>query len=165
MNLPPGRYRLEANLDGFQPVSRGEIELTAGIAFAFEATLIPIAKEPAARPEPAPGPSYRGLPDSNGAEIPSEAVPAEPLPPADRVFTPMPNRWKYDWPEYRRYGLPGEFPYQQGHVLDPFNRNKLKGDEPIFGHRHFSDLNFTSDTFADPRRIPHVEQHQLRRSW
>jgi hypothetical protein len=100
-----------------------------------------------------PGPSYRSLPDAAGGETPIEASPVEPLPPADRVFTPMPNRWKYDWPEYRRYGPPGEFPYVTRHFLDPFNRNRLKGDEPIFGQT-FLNLNLTSDTFADPRRVP-----------
>jgi hypothetical protein len=67
---------------------------------------------------------------------------------------PMPNRWKYDWPAYRRYGPPGEYPYVTGRFLDPFNRNKLKGDEPIIGQRTFLDLNLVSDTFADGRLLP-----------
>ncbi len=153
VNLLPGRYRLDAHLDGFENVARGELRLNAGDIFTLEATLVPMAKESSGRPEPMPGPSYRSLPDAATAEVPEEARSTEPLPSAERVFTPVPDRWKYDWPEYRRYGFPGEFPYEKGHLLDPFNRNKLKGDEPIFGQT-FLNLNFTSDTFADPRRVP-----------
>jgi hypothetical protein len=70
------------------------------------------------------------------------------------VFTPLPDRWKYDWPDYRRYGPKGEYPYAKGHFYDPFNRNKLKGDEPIFGQRTFLKLDFVSDTAVDGRLLP-----------
>ena len=35
-----------------------------------------------------------------------------------------------------------------------FNRNKLKGDEPIIGNRTFLNVTLTSDTFFDGRRLP-----------
>jgi len=65
----------------------------------------------------------------------------------------MPNRWNYDSPVYHRYGFPGEFPFVKGSFFDPFNRNKLKGDEPVFG-RTFLNISLISDTFADPRKLP-----------
>ena len=55
--------------------------------------------------------------------------------------------------DYHRY--PNfEVPYVKGHWYDPFNRNKLKGDYPIIGNQTFLDITFTSDTFADGRRLP-----------
>jgi hypothetical protein len=153
-NLAPGRYAITAMLAGFEPFERAELLVGPGEVTSIEAVLRPIAKETAPRAEPVAGPSYRKVPDASNAEAPAEEAPAEPLPPADRVFTPMPNRWKYDFPDYRRYGPSGEFPIVKGHFFDPFNRNKLKGDEPILGQNTFLDLNFTSDTFSEGRLLP-----------
>ena len=154
VNVPPGRYQFAAELPGFEPFRRADVSVRAGEVFAIEASLRPIPKEPAPSPEPIPSPPYRNLPDASNAESPAAPATPESLPPADRVFTPMANRWKYDWPEYRRYGPPGEVPYVTGHFFDPFNRNRLKGDEPIFGQQTFLDLNFTSDTSSEGRLLP-----------
>jgi len=73
------------------------------------------------------------------------------------VFTPLPDRWKFDWPDYQRYGPAdknAEAPYVKGHWYDPFNRNKLKGDYPIFGQRTFLNLNLVSDTAVTGRKLP-----------
>ena len=40
-------------------------------------------------------------------------------------------------PEWNRYAKKGEFPYTKSHWYDPFNRNRLKGDYPIFGQSGF----------------------------
>ena len=70
------------------------------------------------------------------------------------MFEAVPNRWDYEFPtDYHRY--PNfEVPYVNGHWYDPFNRNKLKGDYPIIGNQTFLEITFTSDTFADGRRLP-----------
>ena len=154
LNLPPGHYQLTGGLPGFEPMQRTEIQLNPGDVFGFEETLRAIVPEPAARPAPAPSPAYRSLPDASFAAPAMEARPPEPLPPATKVFSPMPDRWKYEWPQYRRYGSPGEYPYVKGHFFDPFDRNKFKGDEPVIGQRTFLNLTFTSETQADGRLLP-----------
>ena len=50
-------------------------------------------------------------------------------------------------PEWHRYETQPDAPYVKGHWYDPFNRNKLKGDYPIFGQRWF--LNFTGTSETD----------------
>ena len=82
----------------------------------------------------------------------------ESLPPAADVFATVPDRWALQQPEYRRYSSPGEYVYTKQRRYDPFNRNKLKGDEPIwpdrFGQQVFFNLTATSDTSFDARRVP-----------
>ena len=39
-------------------------------------------------------------------------------------------------------------------VLDPYNRNPLKGDRPIFGDDWFVNLSVISDTVYEPRSVP-----------
>jgi hypothetical protein len=157
LNLPPGRYTLRALRDGFQPLERTGIVLNAGDVFAGEFTLQPVGAPPRpAPPEPAPQPSYRTLPQPPPDGLP-EVLPPQIIPPRERVFTPLPDRWKFDWPDYRRYGPAGEkaeVPYVKGHWYDPFNRNKLKGDYPIFGQSTFLNLNLVSDTAVTGRKLP-----------
>ena len=57
-------------------------------------------------------------------------------------------------PEWRRYEGQSDVPYVPGHWYDPFNRNRLKGDAPIFGQRWFFNFTGTSDTGFDGRRLP-----------
>jgi len=98
--------------------------------------------------------SYRELlrrPDTE----PGPPPPLEMLPPAEEVFLAMPGRWKVAMPEWNRYGRKGEYPFvRKSHWWDPFNRNRLKGDEPIFGQQTFLNITATADTNADGRRVP-----------
>jgi hypothetical protein len=153
INLPPGQYELIIMLDGFERVLRS-YTLSAGDVVGIEEFLNPIATVPAPRLEAAPAPPYRTLPDSAAVEPAPAAAPATPLPPDDQVFIPSPNRWKYPLPEYRRYSAPGDVPYTAGHLYDPFNQNKFKGDSPIIGQRTFFNFTFVSDTFTDGRLLP-----------
>ncbi len=58
-------------------------------------------------------------------------------------------------PDWNRYGRSGEYPFvRKTHWWDPFNRNRLKGDEPIFGQQTFLNITATADTLADERRVP-----------
>jgi hypothetical protein len=70
----------------------------------------------------------------------------------------MPSRWNVQMPEWRRYNRGGEYPYTKGHWWDPYNRNRLKGDVPIWprllGPQTFFNLTAASDTFFDARRLP-----------
>jgi hypothetical protein len=171
LNLKPGRYQVKASRDGFEPFAQGDIQLKAGEVFALEFKLKAnptgsegvreIPRDPALGPKPAapppevaPSSPYRTLPQEPPPAATGEARPLEPLPSDDKVFNVLPNRWAYDFPDYRRYGQKGEYPYVKGHWYDPFNKNKLKADYPIIGNQTFFDFSFISDTFVDGRRIP-----------
>lgn len=88
---------------------------------------------------------------------PFEAAPAqatEAVPPWSANFAPEPDRWDLAMPEWRRYQHQHDAPYVKGRWYDPFNRNKLKGDYPMFGQRWFFDFTGTSETGFDVRRLP-----------
>jgi len=171
LDLAPGRYALTAARDGFQPFERDEIGLAAGDVFALQFAmkttptglegLREIPREPALGPKPARGPAeprisspYRALLEPPPPETTGEPLPLAPLATDAELFEVIPDRWNYAFPtDYHRYPV-GEVPYVKGHWYDPFNRNKLKGDYPIIGNRTFLNLNLTSDTFFDGRRLP-----------
>ena len=152
LNLPPGRYALRAELDGFQRIDQTVVVLNGVLAVELTMTPVPAPPRPAP-PEPPPGEPYRILPAPPPEGLP-EVLPAQIIPPREGVFTPLPDRWKFDWPDYQRYGPRDEAPYVKGHWYDPFNRNKLKGDYPIFGQRTFLNLNLVSDTAVTGRKLP-----------
>ncbi len=171
LNLGAGRYQVNATRDGFDPFTKSDIQIAAGEVFALEFQmkamltgaegLREIPRQPGLGPKPPPGPeepvvssTYRNLPTEPPPGDTGEAKPLSPLPSDEEVFNAIPNRWDYMFPtDYHRY--PNfEVPYVKGHWYDPFNRNKLKGDYPIVGNETFLDMTFTSDTFADGRRLP-----------
>ncbi len=82
----------------------------------------------------------------------------ESLPPVADVLATVPDRWALQQPEYTRYSSPGEYIYTGSRWYDPFNRNRLKGDKPIWpavlGQQVFLNLSATSDTTFDRRRVP-----------
>jgi hypothetical protein len=157
LNLPPGRYALQAVLDGFQRIDRTFTLLSGVDTFALELTMMPVPAPARPAPsEPPPQPPYRTLPQPPPEGLP-DVLPPQIIPPRERVFTPIPNRRKFDWPDYQRYGPideKAEVPYVKGHWYDPFNRNKLKGDYPIFGQGTFLNLNLVSDTAVTGRKLP-----------
>ncbi len=171
VNLKPGRYQVKAAREGYQPFAQGDIQIAAGEVFPLEFRMkeIPngpegvrqVPRQPGLGPKPpappleaAPSSPYRTLPQEPPPAATGEPRPLMPLPSRDEVFNVIPNRWGYEFPDYRRYGPPGEYPYVKGHWYDPFNRNKLKGDYPIIGNQTFLNLTFASDTFVDVRRLP-----------
>ncbi len=87
-----------------------------------------------------------------------ENLTPETLPRFADVFNAVPDRWSLDQPDYRRYAQKGEYSYTRSHWYDPFNRNVLKGDQPIwpelFGPQVFLNITGTSETFFDGRRVP-----------
>lgn len=157
LNLPLGRYALQADLDGFERIDRSFTMVSGVEVLSMELTMtsVPVPTRPSP-PEPPPQPPYRTLPQPPAEGLP-EVLPPQIIPPRERVFTSLPNRWRFDWPDYKRYGPideKAEVPYVKGHWYDPFNRNKLKGDYPIFGQGTFLNLNLVSDTAVKGRKLP-----------
>ncbi len=171
-DLAPGTCLLLAQADGFEKMTRDDLRLDAGDVVTLELTLAPSASaaSPVSRlprmPEPGPplpaadtvarsAPSYREMRRRPDAEPGQEIVMPEILPPAQEVFLEMPDRWNIAMPQWNRYGRSGEYPYvRASHWWDPFNRNRLKGDVPIFGQQTFLNITATSDTLIDGRRVP-----------
>lgn len=162
--LPAGRYRLTIAHEGFRPLVREGIIIGAGEVLVVDETLVPEAgQEKPSLPEPELPSFYRNYPlIQTPSGISVGPIPSEDLAPADRVFTPIPSRWNYDFPEYRRYSSPtlnventgGDVQFTRGHWYDPFNRNKYKGDYPILGKQTFLTLTGRSDTFTTGRKLP-----------
>jgi hypothetical protein len=149
VSLRPGRYSIRAVLDGYRTFDRTNLTVRPGELVSVQAELlatgVPIRKR---IPELNPGPSYRKFPS-----VPEEdgPLPPELTPP---VYSKVPNRWKYKWPNYHRYGPSAEAPFVKQRLLDPYNGNVLKGDYPIFGNETFLNLNLVSDSTAVARRSP-----------
>jgi hypothetical protein len=159
-NLRPGRYEIKGTLQGFESFAVSNVEVPVGRAFPIGVTMkenpwpegsLVVPHTPGT--EPPPSPPYRLIIDTT---VPNPlASPEEALAPWDKVFEPAENRWDYKFPDYKRYpGWKGEYPWTGRHFIDPFSRNKLKGDYPIIGQRTFLNVNLASLTSADQRRIP-----------
>ena len=157
IDIPPSNYELTFAEEGYESHAQAEVHLAAGQVIDREIQITPIAIAAKVRPLPqqAPQPNpYQGVLQrlEESANVQSELP--ESLPPASLVFRPDPDRWSIAMPDWDRYGIGGERPYAHSRTLDPFNRNKLKGDYPIIGSRTFLNLTAVSDTFFDGRRLP-----------
>lgn len=171
LDLPPGAYSLWIEGEGYENLVRADLLLNAGDVVTLELTLTPTSAPPAfasrlprlpelGPPSPPTAPiitaaSYRALRRRSDAESGAPAEALEMLPPAEQVYVAMPDRWNVAMPDWNRYGRSGEYPYvRKSHWWDPFNRNRLKGDEPIFGRQTFLNITATAETKADGRRLP-----------
>lgn len=177
IDVPAARYELKITQEGFEPYSEPTLQLgpgqvvdrdiklkaSAGQAPAGQEQRIPQmpeVKQPGAPQGVPPEPQQPAQPPYPGViqrtEQPAEPTPAapEPLPPAERVFQPQPDRWVIAMPDWDRYNVGNERPYVRSHTFDPFDRNKLKGDYPVIGNQTFFNLTATSDTFFDGRKLP-----------
>ncbi|HXY14203.1 MAG TPA: carboxypeptidase-like regulatory domain-containing protein [Terriglobales bacterium] len=183
-DLPPGSYDITASGAGYGPRAPATLSLTAGQALEISIKLESVAGAapagPAAPPtevptrnlpgkpggeqkEQNPSGAYPGVRSAQPQQPPVETKPEEAKPeeakaeaePASSVaYVAQPYRWTVEMPSWQRYEKPGEFPYVKSHWYDPFNRNKLKGDYPIFGQRWFFDFTGTSESIVDVRRLP-----------
>jgi hypothetical protein len=171
VDLAPGAYSLLVQSEGFENMTRNYIHLNAGDVVTIELTLAPsvtaaayasrLPRTPELGP-PAPTiesgaavASYRELRRRPDAAPGQELVAPDVLPLLQEVFLATPDRWNIAVPEWNRYGRKGEYPYvRKSHWWDPFNRNRLKGDDPIFGQQTFLNFTATAETFADERRVP-----------
>ena len=147
VNVRPGRYSIRAVLDGYRTFDRTNLMVRAGELVSVQVELLATGVPARKRiPDLNPGPSYRKFPSAPEEDGP---LPPELTPP---TYTKVPNRWKYKWPQYHRYGPSAELPYVRQHFYDPYNGNKLKGDYPIIGNQIFLNLNLVSDAVAEARR-------------
>lgn len=171
--LAPGHYEFRVEAEGFSAFMLADLALNGNEVTTLEISLVRGASadlrsrlprlpelgpaSPAAT-SPAIG-GYRELQhrlDSDPNYI-TELAP-EYLPPVADIYNVVPNRWALAQPDYRRYPQKGEYPYTRSHWYDPFNRNRFKGDEPIWpdllGQQIFLNLTASSETFFDGRRVP-----------
>ncbi len=171
--LVPGHYEFHVEAEGYAPFVIPDLALNANEVTTLEISLVGtssaefrsrLPRLPELGPPVAPGisptlGSYRELRhrlDSDPKYI-AELAP-EYLPPVADIYNVVPNRWALNQPDYRRYPQKGEYPYTKPHWYDPFNRNRFKGDEPIWpevlGQQIFLNITASSETFFDGRRVP-----------
>lgn len=170
-DLTPGTYQITAEKEGFHPLSLPNLQVRSAELLAVDLRLEPesgqppTSKGPSGVPgavqapggaaQPTPSGTYPGLRNVQPPGTPGPlGIAPEQVPPESANFSKEPNRWDVPMPEWDRYGKPGEFPYTEHHWYDPFNRNRLKGDEPIFGQTWFFDFTGTSLTGLDVSRLP-----------
>jgi hypothetical protein len=171
--LVSGEYSLRVQAEGYATFLLEKISLHANEVLTLEVSLL-------AQPSSELRSRLPRLPEL-GVPLPAESVassgsyrefrhrldshpnyvlnPApESLPPVADVFATVPDRWALQQPEYKRYSSTGEYIYTRSRWFDPFNRNRFKGDEPLWpaklGQQVFLNFTASSDTIFDARRVP-----------
>jgi hypothetical protein len=171
--VPPGQYQLRVEATDYAPFVLPELALQPNEVVTLEISLVTSAAAEARSrlprlPELGPALSaetplsfgtyrdFRHRLDADPNYI--ENLSPEKLPPVGDVYNTVPNRWALEQPDYRRYSQRGEYIYTRPRWYDPFNRNRFKGDEPIWpdllGQQTFLNLSASSDTVFDGRRVP-----------
>jgi Carboxypeptidase regulatory-like domain len=171
--VAPGSYDFDVQAAGYAPFHVASLAANANEVLTLEITLVPasmlemnsrLPRQPELGPAlPAnispPLGSYREFRHRLDSDLNFilELAP-DVLPPAADVFIAMPNRWALEQPDYRRYPAQSESIYVRPRRYDPFNRNRFKGDEPIWpevlGQQVFFDFTGSAETFLDGRRVP-----------
>jgi hypothetical protein len=171
--LLPGGYEFRAEAKGYEGLTIATISLNANEVVTLEIRLVPngVAEARSRLPrQPELGPplpaeaaamtgSYREFRHRLDSD-PNYILELSPdvLPPISDVFNVVPNRWALEQPDYRRYRPSGEYIYTKPHWYDPFNRNRFKGDEPIWpavlGQQVFLNVTASETTFIDGRKVP-----------
>jgi hypothetical protein len=168
INLAPDTYELKAEKDGFESFDLPSLRIkgaqTRDLTLEPNASTAPSTKGPSGIPGAVPSPTaplsppagpYPGLRAAQTSASPGPlGIAPEQVPPDSANFAKEPDRWDVPMPAWDRYGKGGEFPYTKPHWYDPFNRNRLKGDQPIFGQTWFFNFTGTSITGLDVRRVP-----------
>src|SRR6266704_654831 len=171
--LPPGKYELHTEAQSYAPFVLTDLVLKPNEIVTLEISMVssgsagantrlPRLPElgPALSAEAAePSGMYRELRhrlDSDPNYVGNTSP--EMLPPVAHVYHAVPNRRALQQPDYRRYSQKGEYVYVKPRWYDPFNRNRFKGDEPIwpqlFGQQVFLNLTASAETFFEGRRVP-----------
>ncbi|MGA7575678.1 MAG: carboxypeptidase regulatory-like domain-containing protein [Terriglobales bacterium] len=168
-DLPAGQYEISANGAGYGPSPPALVMLSPGELREVEIRLELMPGAPANLPAiPArnfPGQPATVPPDLSASVYPGLRAPQPPAtspsevapiqePPPTVTFSQQPYRWTVEMPDWQRYEKHGEFPYVGSHWYDPFDRNRIKGDYPIFNQRWFFNFTGTSETSVDVRRLP-----------
>ena len=171
LDLTPGTYEIHIAREGFIPVAQDNVTLARGQVAEFELQLDVVPVNPnmprmvveqsgagtrLPTPELLPSPRYLTMVQGSRSDLNSNSrlIADDSQIPGEPVYTEVPNRWKQDYPPYRRYDKKGEYPYVKSRLIDPFDRSRIKGDIPIIGNRTFLNITLTSDTSEDVRRLP-----------
>src|SRR6266852_2391174 len=171
--LPPGHYQLRVEAKDYAPFELSDLALEPNEVVALEISLNTVAAVEARSrlprlPELGPALSAEAQPSSGTYREFRHRLDSDPnyienispdtLPPVADVYNTVPNRWALEQPDYRRYSQRGEYVYTKHRWYDPFNRNRFKGDEPIWpellGQQVFLNVTASSDSFFDGRRVP-----------
>ena len=171
--MPAGKYELRAEAQNYASFVLAELALQPNEIVTLEISLVPGgAAETRSRlprlPDLGPALSGGAAPSSGAYRELRHRLDSDPnyvenaapetLPPVADVYNTVPNRWDLQQPDYRRYSQSGEYVYVKPHWYDPFNRNRWKGDEPIWperlGQQVFLNLTASAETFFDGRRVP-----------
>jgi hypothetical protein len=171
--IVPGDYSLAVHAQGYAAFSLDKITVRANEVLTLQISLLaqssaelrsrlprlPELGTPLPAESVASSGNYREFRHRLDADPSYVLNPApESLPPVADVFATVPDRWALQQPEYKRYSSAGEYIYTRSRWYDPFNRNRLKGDEPVWpavlGQQVFFNLTATSDTTFDARRVP-----------
>ncbi|HWC17106.1 MAG TPA: carboxypeptidase-like regulatory domain-containing protein, partial [Terriglobales bacterium] len=171
-DLDAGVYRLDLLSERYETFTRDNIQLGSSEVLTIEVKLR--ATDTSGQPGPLNRPLAGAVPPSGAAEEqppyrelrrrPAESPGQSPEPQSsseNENFERKTYRWEItgDDPNdplnsYRRYSQPGEYVYTSGHWWDPFNRNRLKGDYPIFGQQTFFSFTGSAVMALDGRRLP-----------
>lgn len=168
-NLPTGDYEISVDSNGINAAPQ-TVTLTSNRITTVDVRVTLAGKAPAILGRGAsglPGPArtsapelraetstYPGLRAPQPPTIDLTAGTAEVIPTDAEYAAPEPYRWTVEVPEWQRYSSPGDNPYVKQHWYDPFNRNRWKGDYPVFGQKWFFNFTGTSITGLDLRRLP-----------
>lgn len=151
LDVPPGDYSLSISKEGYATQRQSGLHVSASELVTVDLKLQRTTAVPGTRPiEPGPPTPY-GRVVRPGPEPNANAT---PLPPGEKIFMPVPDRWNLPLPEWDRYGIRGDYPYVSGHWWDPYNQNLFKGDYPILGKRTFFTFTGVSDSLLEGRNLP-----------
>ena len=166
LDLPAGEYQLSVEGENLKATTQSvtiaeeqiqtlevRVEVAGGAAPVLN---VPSGLPGAPRTPPAPEISSPGAYPGLRTPQPPEATMALPeiVPTDAENFALEPYRWTVAMPAWQRYNKTGEYPYVKSHWYDPFNRNRWKGDYPVFGQDWFFKFTGTSITGFDLRRLP-----------
>jgi hypothetical protein len=169
----PGAYEIRVEAEGYQAFPIPNLSLNANEVVTLEIRLVSNATAEARSrlprqpelgpPLPAEAAAMMGTYREFRHRLDSDPnyiveLSPEALPPVADVYNVVPNRWALEQPDYRRYAPTGEYIYVKPHWYDPFNRNRFKGDEPIWpeelGQQVFFNFTGSETTFIDGRKVP-----------
>jgi hypothetical protein len=151
LDVPPGDYSLAVTKEGYAAQTQSGLHVSASELVTVDLKLQRTTALPGTPPiRPGPPTPY-GRVVRPGPEPNANAT---PLPPGEKIFMPVPDRWNLPLPEWDRYGIRGDYPYVSGHWWDPYNQNLFKGDYPILGKRTFFTFTGVSDSLLEGRNLP-----------
>ena len=151
LDVAPGEYSLALTRQGYAPLTQGGLRVSASELVTVDLKLASTSAPDAAKPIDVGPPTPYGTVIRPG---PDPEATAAPLPPAEKVFVPVPDRWNLNLPEWDRYGMRGDYPYVSSHWWDPYNQNRLKGDYPVIGQRTFFTFTGISESLIEGRNLP-----------